>query len=106
MTPTPIPAPISSGQRTLLVVVTAAFTVLTILAVIDHGYAGILTYQFATWAGVQVLVDLVIACALFLVWLWHDAKALGRNPWPWIAITLFLGSFGPLLYLVTRKTTA
>ena len=67
MTPTPIPAPISSGQRTLLVVVTAAFTVLTLLAVIGHGYAGIFPYQTETWAGMQVLIDLVIACTLFLV---------------------------------------
>ncbi|MEM8601374.1 MAG: DUF2834 domain-containing protein [Bacteroidota bacterium] len=100
------PTPISSAQRTLLLVVTAAFTVLTVVAVVQHGYVGLLTYQFATSAGMQVLIDLVIACALFLVWLWHDAKALGRSPWPWIALTFVAGSFGPLLYLLTRKTTA
>ncbi|MEM6785644.1 MAG: DUF2834 domain-containing protein [Bacteroidota bacterium] len=90
----------------LLLLVTAAFFVLTAVAVARHGYVGVFTYQIATWAGMQVLVDLVIACALFLAWLWHDAKALGRNPWPWIALTMVLGSFGPLLYLLTRKTTA
>ncbi|MEM8556276.1 MAG: DUF2834 domain-containing protein [Bacteroidota bacterium] len=100
------PTPISPLQRTLLLLVTAAFSVLTVVAVVQHGYVGILTYQFANWAGTQVLVDLVIACSLILVWLWHDAKALGRSPWPWIAITLFLGAFGPLLYLLTRKTTS
>lgn len=26
-----------------------------------------------------------------------------RNPWPWILATLALGSFGPLLYLLTRR---
>ncbi|MEM9996296.1 MAG: DUF2834 domain-containing protein [Bacteroidota bacterium] len=100
------PTPISPLQRTLLLLVTAAFSVLTVVAVVQHGYVGILTYQFATWAGTQVLVDLVIACSLILVWLWHDAKALGRSPWPWVALTMALGAFGPLLYLLTRKTTA
>ena len=31
------------------------------------------------------------------------AKAAGRNPWPWIAATLVVGSLSPLLYLLTRK---
>jgi hypothetical protein len=54
----------------------------------------------------QLFFDLVIALLLFLVWMWGDAKATGRNPWPWIAITLAIGSFGPLLYLITRKDPA
>jgi len=29
-----------------------------------------------------------------------EAKRAGRNPWPYVVITLFLGSFGPLLYLI------
>jgi hypothetical protein len=37
-----------------------------------------------------------------MVWIWRDATAQGRNPWPWILATLALGSFGPLLYLLTR----
>jgi hypothetical protein len=34
-----------------------------------------------------------------MMWMWCDATAQGRNPWPW---TLALGSFGPLLHLLTR----
>ena len=59
-----------------------------------------------TSAGWQVLADLTIALTLFLVWMWQDAKVTRRNPWPWILITLTLGSFGPLIYLLTRKSTA
>ncbi len=95
---------ISPMQRTLLIMLTAALAVPTVLAVRDHGFVGIFGYQLETWAGVQVLLDLVIALVLVWVWLWRDAQQLGRNPWPWIGLTLVAGSFGPLFYLMTRKT--
>jgi RsiW-degrading membrane proteinase PrsW (M82 family) len=50
-------------------------------------------------------VDLVIAAMLINVWIWHDAQAHGRNPWGWIIATLIVGSFSPLLYLITRNSS-
>lgn len=94
------------GMKTLLLAVLAAFTVLTALAVWTHGLWGIFEPLLTTWAGAQVLVDLVIALSLFLVWMWRDARRLRRNPWPWLALTLAAGSFGPLLYLLTRREPA
>ena len=64
------------------------------------GYIGIFYYHRHSPAGWQVFADLVIALLLVLLWLVPHAKESGRNPWPWVVLTLLLGSFGPLLYLV------
>ena len=79
------------------------FTALTLWAAYEYGGTGILEYQLATSAGLQVWIDLVIAMVLFLIWMFPDAKKHGRNPWPWVPVTLIFGSFGPLLYLATTK---
>jgi hypothetical protein len=81
-----------------------AFLVLTVVAVGQHGYLGIFTQQFEQVGGIQVLVDLVIALSLFLVWMWNDAKAAGRNPLPWLLLTLATGSIGALVYLLVYKS--
>lgn len=91
-------------KRIVLTIVLIAFLALTASAVWQHGYLGIFTSQFETLAGMQVLVDLVIAVSLFLVWMWQDAKAAGRNPWPWLLLTLVSGSIGPLVYLLLYKS--
>lgn len=92
--------------RVLLIVVLAAFAALTATAVAHHGYLGIFLVPLQTLAGAQVMADLVIALGLVLVWLWQDARAHGRNPLPWVVFTLAAGSFGPLVYLLTRKTAS
>ena len=90
-------------QRSLVAVVLIPFSLLSAVALWQHGYLGIFANEFQSTAGTQVLADLVIALSLFLVWMWRDAKATGRNPWPWLLVTLTTGSFGPLVYLLTRK---
>ena len=89
--------------RTLILLTLLAFGALTAAALWQHGYWGILAPHFQTFGGAQVLVDLVIALTLFMVWMWQDARATRRNVWPWIVLTLLGGSFGPLLYLLTRQ---
>jgi hypothetical protein len=89
-------------RRVLLTVTLLLFTVLTAVALARHGYWGIIAPHFRTFGAGQVFADLVISLSLILVWLWRDARATGRTPWPWVAITLALGAFGPLLYLLLR----
>lgn len=92
--------------RTVIGVILALFGALTAVALLQHGFWGILQPHFQSTAGAQVFADLVIALSLAMMWMWRDAKSTGRNPWPWLAATLALGSFGPLLYLLTRAGLA
>ena len=89
----------------LLVVLLTALSILTVLAVLEHGYWGIIAYEFASLAGMQVLLDLVIALTLVMAWMWSDAKRNQRKFWPWALLTLTAGSFGPLCYLLCQKRT-
>ncbi len=90
-------------SRSTLLLILIPFSVLTAIALWQHGYWGILAPHFKTFGAGQVLADLVIALTLVMTWMWRDAKATGRNIWPWFIFTLVMGSFGPLLYLLTQK---
>lgn len=91
-------------KRTILIMVLAAFLVLSALALWHHGYWGIVEPHFKSYGAAQVLTDLVIALSLFMVWMWQDAKKHGRNPWPWLVFTLGTGSIAPLIYLILYKS--
>lgn len=85
--------------RTLAIVLLIPFVALTIYAVMQVGYVGIFDYHRHSPAGWQVFADLVVALILVLFWLVPNARSTGRNPWPWVVMTLLLGSIGPLCYL-------
>jgi hypothetical protein len=79
------------------------FALLSAYAVSQVGYWGIFDYHRHSPAGWQVFADLVIALILVLTWMIPNAKENGRNPWPWVLITLTLGSIGPLAYIAFGK---
>lgn len=87
--------------RLLAIALFIPFAALTVYAVLEVGYIEIFAYHRHSPAGWQVIADLVIALVLVLCWLVPDARKAGRNPWPWVVMTLFLGSLSPLLYLAT-----
>ena len=86
-----------------LLIVTSLFGALTVTALQDVGYFGIIAPHFQSWGAAQVLADLVILGLLFCIWVVPDARARGVNPWPFVGLTLVGGSFGPLCYLMLRE---
>jgi uncharacterized membrane protein YqjE len=95
-----------TGRLIVLVTVLIGFSALTALALRDHGYWGIIQPHFQSWGGAQVFTDLVILALLACIWMVQDARRRGVNVWPYLAITLAAGSFGPLLYLAVREWKA
>lgn len=92
-------------NKFILTIVLIAFGIQGLYVMNQVGYWGIWINNLNHPAGQQVLADLFIALSMVMVWMWRDAKATGRNVWPWIIVTLAVGSFGPLVYLLTRKRT-
>ncbi len=91
------------SRRTLALVLLVPFALLTLYALQQVGYVGIFDYHRHSPAGWQVFADLVIALVLVLSWMIPEARKAGRNPWPWVVATVFLGSIGPLLYLAMGR---
>lgn len=92
-----------NAKSMVLIVVLLAFGALSTLALVEHGYWGIFQFHFPASAGWQVLTDLVIVCTLAMIWMVGDARRSGRTVWPYLIITLTMGSFGPLLYLLVGE---
>ncbi|MFK7974724.1 MAG: hypothetical protein AB8C02_01225 [Halioglobus sp.] len=91
------------SKKTIALLLLVPFVALTIYSVAQVGYIGLFEYHLHSPAGWQVFTDLVLALIIVFMWLIPDARRSGRNPWPWFAATVFLGSISPLLYLVTAK---
>jgi hypothetical protein len=78
------------------------FIALTAYAVWQHGYLAFFDVHAMNAISVQILVDLMIALGMVSLWMWRDARARGVSAVPYLVVTLFLGSIGPLLYLFRR----
>ena len=85
-----------------LEVILLAFSAFTGYALYQHGYIGLFEQALLNAATIQVFLDLTIALSLVLLWMWQDARKHGIAPLPYVALTLSLGSIGPLLYLIRR----
>ncbi len=87
-------------NRFALIFVILAFGAYSMYVMHAVGYFGLWQSVFVNVATIQVILDLVIVCTLACFWMVGDARKTGRNPWPYVAITLTAGSFGPLFYLL------
>ncbi len=92
-----------NARKTILVFSLVAFGIVTVLALLEVGYWGLLEPPFYSWGAAQVFIDLVIVCLLACLWMIADARKRGLSVWPFLLITVFAGSFGPLLYLLWRE---
>ena len=90
-------------NKLLLILVLIPFGTFTAAAVWHDGLAGIFASIVHSYGSMQIFSSVVMSLSLGMAWMWREAKNTGRNIWPWIAATLVAGSFGPLLYLITRK---
>ncbi len=97
-----------SASKLALIVVLVAFGAYSAYAVSEFGYVGLWREAFRNSATGQVLFDLCVALALACAWMIKDARAHARTAWPYVVVTLALGSVGPLLYLLLggRAATA
>ena len=89
-------------MRTLLpLAALTAFSLLTIELAWKAGLSGIAV--FAEPCGIQVLLDLAIACCFTGAWIRADARKLGISPTPFLLLLPLVGSIGALAYLVRRS---
>lgn len=91
--------------RPILFAILLPFSILSAYALKEVGHIGLITGNLHP-AGLQVLIDRVIALSLVMVWMVGDARSRGITIWPYILATLTLGSFGSLAYLLMRGTEA
>jgi len=85
-----------------LSIVLVGFAALNAYCFYAFGTAGFLHAALANAATVAVFIDLVIALTMVAVWMARDAAQRGVTVLPYLLLTIFLGSVGPLLYLLRR----
>ena len=95
-----------NNRLTALVLTLLAFGVYSTFVVVQHGYFGFIELALAEPWGGQMFLDLVIALALFMTWMIRDARERSITAWPFVVVTLALGSIGALLYLAVREVRA
>jgi hypothetical protein len=90
-------------DRVLIPVVWLVFMAVSTWAVWEVGYLGIFEAALTGGPGtLQVLFDLIVACAFGTAWMVRDARARGVDPRPWALAVLALGSIPILTYAVVR----
>ncbi|MEO8601210.1 MAG: DUF2834 domain-containing protein [bacterium] len=95
-----------SKKQWVVAFVLTDFLALNAYVVFQLGYLGFMREAVSTLAGTAVLVDLTIALSLVLGWMWNDARRRGISAVPYMIVTLFLGSVGPLAYLLRTSGDA
>lgn len=78
------------------------FTAFSLWVVAGQGITGVIALARNEPWGMQLLLDLVIACGFGIGWMRADAKRRGIASWPFIVLVLAAGSIGLLGYVAVR----
>jgi hypothetical protein len=98
----------SSSVRPLTVIaaaILAVFGAFSTWVVATEGYLGFLALAGREWWALQMLIDLVVALMFAAGWMIADARKRQIAAWPYLVVTVFLGSIGILAYCVRRGIT-
>jgi hypothetical protein len=98
------PSARSAGRPLALVagLVLAVFGAFSVWVVASQGYFGFLALAGREPWGLQILLDLVIAASFAAGWMIADARKRRIASWPYLIVTVVLGSIGILAYCVRR----
>jgi hypothetical protein len=91
-----------SLPKILLAVVLADYAALCGYALYTEGVSGIFAAATASPMAWAITADLCIALTLAVIWMGRDARDRGISVMPYALLTVFLGSVGPLVYLLRR----
>jgi len=80
-----------------------AFTVYSVLVVLEHGLQDVIPMHMVGGWPTQVFLDLVLAILGFLALAVPDARRRGIDIRPFVVASLLLGSIGMLAYFVRRQ---
>ena len=102
------PEVMTSTTRSALIatVVLLAFGAYSVWVCLGYGYTGFLTLARDEPWGMQLLLDLVIACSFGVGWMHADAKKRGLASWPFVPLVVLFGSIGLLSYVALRGLRA
>jgi hypothetical protein len=90
------------SNRWVALAVFVPFVVYSVWVAIQGGPLGFITLAGREPWAMQMLLDLCIALVFASGWMIADARRHGRAVWPFVVMTVALGSIGPLAYLLTR----
>ena len=98
----------TSTTRSALIAtaVLAVFGAYSVWVCLGYGYTGFLTLARDEPWGMQLLLDLGIACSFGVGWMHADAKRRGLASWPFVPVVVFFGSIGLLSYVAVRGLRA
>jgi hypothetical protein len=91
------------NNRLVATLVLVPFLAFSLWVVAAYGMTGLFDVLGREPWAVQLLLDLAITSAFSAHWMIRDARASGRNPWPFVLATLPVGSIAVLVYIVTGR---